>query len=176
MARTTKKKENEQTTVVVTRAEKKDAAKNLIREMLAVKPYKHNELIEEGIATLEGAKLVVCEHELQRLRGITETVETPETINVEEISATVIEEAIETQEATRTLLSELTESFYEEFGAIRCDSSEEQTLCESILSEYYTEVVCEQVDTKYHVSYRAPKQLQESIEASDDTISDNKVD
>ena len=48
MARTTKKKENEQTTVVVTRAEKKDAAKNLIREMLAVKPYKHNELIEEG--------------------------------------------------------------------------------------------------------------------------------
>ena len=46
MARTTKKKENEQTTPIVTRAAKKDAAKNLIRELLAVKPYKHNELID----------------------------------------------------------------------------------------------------------------------------------
>ena len=34
--------------VVVTRAEKKDAAKNVIREILAVKPLKHNELIEEA--------------------------------------------------------------------------------------------------------------------------------
>ena len=33
--------------VAVTRAEKKDATKNIIREVLAVKPYKHNELIEE---------------------------------------------------------------------------------------------------------------------------------
>ena len=46
MARTTKKKENDQTTPIVTRAAKKDAAKNLIRELLAVKPYKHNELID----------------------------------------------------------------------------------------------------------------------------------
>lgn len=44
MARTTKQKES---TVVVTRAEKKDAAKNLIREVLTKKPYKHVELIEE---------------------------------------------------------------------------------------------------------------------------------
>lgn len=34
-------------TVVVTRAEKKDATKNLIREVLAVKPQKHNELLDE---------------------------------------------------------------------------------------------------------------------------------
>ena len=33
--------------VAITRAEKKDATKNIIREVLAVKPYKHNELIEE---------------------------------------------------------------------------------------------------------------------------------
>ena len=46
MARTTKKKET--ATPVVTRAEKKDAVKNLIREILAVKPYKHNELLEEA--------------------------------------------------------------------------------------------------------------------------------
>ena len=32
---------------VVTRAEKKDATKNVIKELLAVKPLKHNELIEE---------------------------------------------------------------------------------------------------------------------------------
>lgn len=44
MAKTTKKQE----TPVVTRAEKKDAAKNVIREILAVKPLKHNELIEEA--------------------------------------------------------------------------------------------------------------------------------
>lgn len=43
MAKTTKKEEKK----VVTRAEKKDAAKNVIKELLATKPYKHNELIEE---------------------------------------------------------------------------------------------------------------------------------
>ena len=36
-----------QETKVVTRAEKKDATKNLIKECLAVKPFKHNELLEE---------------------------------------------------------------------------------------------------------------------------------
>ncbi|MBQ8229691.1 MAG: restriction endonuclease [Clostridia bacterium] len=40
------KKKNE-TTVLVTRAEKKDATKTLIKELLAVKGYKHNELIDE---------------------------------------------------------------------------------------------------------------------------------
>lgn len=44
MAKTTKNKE---TTVVVTRAEKKDATKSIIKDLLAVKPYKHNELIDE---------------------------------------------------------------------------------------------------------------------------------
>ena len=43
MAKTTKKQENK----VVTRAEKKDATKNVIKELLAVKPHKHNELIDE---------------------------------------------------------------------------------------------------------------------------------
>ena len=43
MVKTTKKQEG----TVVTRAEKKDATKNLIRELLAVKPHKHNELIDE---------------------------------------------------------------------------------------------------------------------------------
>ena len=43
MAKTTKKQENK----VVTRAEKKDAAKNVIKELLAVKPHKHNEIIDE---------------------------------------------------------------------------------------------------------------------------------
>ena len=43
MAKTVKKQE----TTVVTRAEKKDATKNIIRELLAVRPLKHNELIDE---------------------------------------------------------------------------------------------------------------------------------
>ena len=48
MARTMKKKEVvKETATVVTRAEKKDATKNLIREILAVNPNKHNELIDE---------------------------------------------------------------------------------------------------------------------------------
>ena len=48
MARTTKKQEPpKETAVVATRAEKKDATKNLIKECLAVKPLKHNELIDE---------------------------------------------------------------------------------------------------------------------------------
>ena len=45
MANNTKKKEV--APVVTTRAEKKDATKNLIRELLAKKEYKHNELIDE---------------------------------------------------------------------------------------------------------------------------------
>lgn len=52
MARTTKKQESsKETTPVVTRAEKKDATKNLIKECLAIKPYKHNELLD-AVATL----------------------------------------------------------------------------------------------------------------------------
>lgn len=48
MARTTKKKEPvQETAAVVTRAEKKGATKNLIKEALAVKPLRHNELIDE---------------------------------------------------------------------------------------------------------------------------------
>ena len=48
MARTTKKKEPvKETVVVATRAEKKDATKNLIREILSIKPLKHNELLDE---------------------------------------------------------------------------------------------------------------------------------
>ncbi len=47
MARTTKKKDAVKETAVVTRAEKKDATKNLIREILALHPQKHNELIDE---------------------------------------------------------------------------------------------------------------------------------
>ena len=43
MARNTKKKEAS----VITRAEKKDATKQLIRELLEKKEYKHNDLIDE---------------------------------------------------------------------------------------------------------------------------------
>ena len=48
MAKTTKKQDDK--VKVVTRAEKKDAVKNVIKELLAVKPYKHNEIIEETAA------------------------------------------------------------------------------------------------------------------------------
>ena len=46
MARTKKQEPVKETATVVTRAEKKDATKNLIKECLAVKPLKHNELLE----------------------------------------------------------------------------------------------------------------------------------
>ena len=49
MVRTKKqvnKEEVKAETVVTTRAEKKDATKNLIKEVLAIKPMKHNELID----------------------------------------------------------------------------------------------------------------------------------
>ena len=49
MARTKKqvnKEEVKAETVVVTRAEKKDATKSLIKEVLAIKPMKHNELLD----------------------------------------------------------------------------------------------------------------------------------
>ena len=46
MARTKKQEPSKETAAVVTRAEKKDATKNLIKECLAVKPHKHNEIID----------------------------------------------------------------------------------------------------------------------------------
>ena len=51
MARTKKQAQPKESAPVVTRAEKKDATKNLIKECLAVKPYKHNELLDV-VATL----------------------------------------------------------------------------------------------------------------------------
>lgn len=51
MARTKKQEPIKESATVVTRAEKKDATKNLIKECLAVKPLKHNELLE-GVAKL----------------------------------------------------------------------------------------------------------------------------
>lgn len=46
MARTKKQEPAKETATVVTRAEKKDATKNLIKECLAVKTLKHNELLD----------------------------------------------------------------------------------------------------------------------------------
>ena len=47
MARTTKKKEAvKETATPITRAEKKDATKNLIKETLSAKSHRHNELME----------------------------------------------------------------------------------------------------------------------------------
>ena len=48
MARTKKQTETAPVAPTLTRAEKKEAVKSIIRELLAVKPYKHNELIEEA--------------------------------------------------------------------------------------------------------------------------------
>ena len=47
MARTKKQEPIKETATVVTRAAKKDATKTLIKECLAVKPLKHNELLDE---------------------------------------------------------------------------------------------------------------------------------
>ena len=52
MARTKKQepkqeKQDKQEAVVVTRAEKKDATKNLIKEVLSLQPLKHNDLLDE---------------------------------------------------------------------------------------------------------------------------------
>lgn len=47
MAKKTNKTEKTEVKAPVTRAEKTNATKNLIKELLAVKPYRHNELIDE---------------------------------------------------------------------------------------------------------------------------------
>lgn len=51
-------------TVVVTRAEKKDATKHLIKEVLSVKPLKHNELLEEA------AKLYTARFESEETENV----------------------------------------------------------------------------------------------------------
>ncbi len=57
-----KKKEETQELKTLTRAQKTDAAKNVIKELLAVKPYKHNELIESA-AKIFAARYVGADNE-----------------------------------------------------------------------------------------------------------------
>ena len=57
-----KKKEETQELKALTRAQRTDAAKNVIKELLAVKPHKHNELIDSA-AKLFSARYVGAENE-----------------------------------------------------------------------------------------------------------------
>lgn len=57
-----KKKEETQELKALTRAQRTDAAKNVIKELLAVKPHKHNELIESA-AKIFSARYVGADNE-----------------------------------------------------------------------------------------------------------------
>ena len=57
-----KKKEETQELKTLTRAQRTDAAKNVIKELLAVKPHKHNELIESA-AKIFSARYVGADNE-----------------------------------------------------------------------------------------------------------------
>lgn len=57
-----KKKEETQELKTLTRAQRTDAAKNVIKELLAVKPHKHNELIESA-AKIFAARYVGADNE-----------------------------------------------------------------------------------------------------------------
>ena len=127
-------------------------------------------LFEEGVATLNEAKALICSHELKRLTKEIESSKQSNTLvveagrqlqdsateeplsdtedsNVPEVTAEVLEESITpveesplTLENVESILADITSNFTEKTGALKCDSEEEKTMCLNILQNYYLSV------------------------------------
>lgn len=123
------------------------------------------EIIETGVATESEAKIVVCTTEIHRLEALTEEVDTAEntTEEVPEITAEVVEESVteypvepteDSESVIQQKLSELTENFSEDAGAVRCDTLSERSTCVQILQQYYSDVTCDNKIDYHIITYR----------------------
>lgn len=136
-----------------------------------------SELIGQGFKSASEAKIFVCETEIQRLRKLHEEVEdteepedndeskaeeapeVPTEVEAEVITEAVIPEKFEEfspLEINKTLI-QLTETFTEEEGGVRCDTEHEQKECEKLLSQYYTDVELDRDGSKFVVYYSGVK-------------------
>lgn len=147
-------------------------------------------VIEEGVATLHEAKILVCKEELSNLESLVENVDNtdktsegsietdPEpserttTDPSETVEAEVIEEAVTDMDKDKgefdekqieEALSDITDEFTSQEGAVKCDTQKEQSICVKILEQYYTVVNTSRKQDMWVVEY---KQLNNSEETT----------
>lgn len=135
-----------------------------------------DELIDEGVATLAEAKILVCTTEIHRLEELTESVEVneklaEETIDTEDndavpdVDAEVITEAVVDAEAepeefdkhaVRVAIEDITSNYTELEGAVKCDTDREKDECERLLNEHYATVDTSKEDNSWTITYKEP--------------------
>ena len=147
-------------------------------------------VIEEGVATLHEAKILVCKEELINLESLVENVDNTDktseasiesdtessekttTDPTETVEAEVIEEAVTDmdkdkaefdEEQIEEALSDITDEFTSQEGAVKCDTQKEQTICGKILEQYYAVVNTSRKQDMWVVEY---KQLNSSEETT----------
>ena len=147
-------------------------------------------VIEEGVATLHEAKILVCKEELSNLESLVENVDNtdktsedsietaPEpserttTDPSETVEAEVIEEAVTDMDKDKAefdekqieeALSDITDEFTSQEGAVKCDTQKEQSICVKILEQYYAVVNTSRKQDMWVVEY---KQLNSSEETT----------
>lgn len=118
-------------------------------------------LVEEGVATLHEARIIVCQEELHRLtsnsmdeeliKGDSDKDSSKESDSEEDtdkqdesekdVEPDVTAELVENIDV-ESVLKKLTEDYTESCGMIRCSTNEELKQCSFILSEHYSDVSC----------------------------------
>ena len=147
-------------------------------------------VIEEGVATLHEAKILVCKEELSNLESLVENVDNTDktsedsietdtessekttTDPTETVEAEVIEEAVTDMDKDKAefdekqieaALSDITDEFTSQEGALKCDTQKEQSICVKILEQYYAVVNTSRKQDMWIVEY---KQLNSSEETT----------
>lgn len=147
-------------------------------------------VIEESVATLHEAKILVCKEELSNLESLVENVDNtdktsedsietdPEpserttTDPSETVEAEVTEEAVTDMDKDKAefdekqieeALSDITYEFTSQEGAVKCDTQKEQSICVKILEQYYAVVNTSRKQDMWVVEY---KQLNSSEETT----------
>lgn len=141
-------------------------------------------LIGQGFTSLNAAKIFVCENEISRLSKLTEetseeksdaeTTDEPKQVTPE-VTVEVIEESIVepqkvvefTDEEVIRTVEELTNSFTDVEGKLKCDTIAEGKVCSDLLRQHYDTVNIEFERNYIVVTYR--KNLDVISEELDDT-------
>lgn len=150
-----------------------------------IKDYS-GEVVETGVATEAEAKIAVLTTEMHRLEDLTEEVEeqsedeidepeddkeekipevTAEVINEEVVDATQKVNEFDRQQIEKAL-DEITDSFKETEGAVRCDTKREQSECFKILQLHYSSVRGDNENDKFIVTFNTPIEETNAPEAT----------
>lgn len=145
-------------------------------------------MIEEGVATLHEAKILVCKEELRKLEALVENVDNtdqnsegstesdPEpserttTDPAVTVEAEVIEEAVTDVDKDKAefdekqieeALSDITDEFTSPEGAVKCDTQKEQSICLKVLEQHYALVNTLRKNDMWIVEYAQLKPAEE---------------